>query len=110
MNLSTTGVHAISNPVFMRVMVVLDVPRWPLRLELRPVPRPGPGQVLIRVEACGVCRTDLHIVDAELPHPKLPLILGHEIVGMVVANGAAALRFLVGTRVGIPWLAHADGV
>ena len=99
----------MSTPIAMRAMV-LNAPRQNLDLEQRPVPRPGPGQVLIRVEACGVCRTDLHIVDGELPHPKLPLILGHEIVGTVVESGAAASRFSAGTRVGVPWLAHTDGV
>ena len=67
-------------------------------------PRPGPGQVLIRVGACGVCRTDLHIVDGELAHPKHPLIPGHEIVGRVVALGPGADRFRPGDRVGVPWL------
>jgi propanol-preferring alcohol dehydrogenase len=94
---------------FMRAMV-LNAPRQPLRLEQRPVPRPDPNQVLIRVEACGVCRTDLHILDGELPQPKLPLIPGHEIVGTVVDRGTAASRFALGTRVGVPWLAHTDGV
>ena len=64
----------------------------------------GPEQVLIRVHACGVCRTDLHVVDGELPHPKLPLILGHEIVGTVVATGSAVRQFKVGERLGVPWL------
>ena len=93
----------------MRAMV-LYAPGRPLRLEQRPIPRPDPHQVLIRVEACGVCRTDLHIVDGELPHPRLPLILGHEIVGTVVEGGAAASRFSTGVRVGVPWLAYTDGV
>ena len=92
----------------MRAMV-LNAPRQLLSMEQRPVPRPAPTQVLIRVEACGVCRTDLHIVDGELPHSKLPLILGHEIVGTVVEKGSASSRFSIGTRVGVPWLAHTDG-
>jgi propanol-preferring alcohol dehydrogenase len=72
-------------------------------------PRPGPGQVLIRVGACGVCRTDLHIVDGELAHPKHPLIPGHEIVGRVVALGPGADRFRPGDRVGVPWLGWTCG-
>jgi propanol-preferring alcohol dehydrogenase len=75
-----------------------------------PAPRPGPGQVLIRVRACAVCRTDLHVVDGELPEPKLPLIPGHEIVGTVVERGAAADRFAIGDRVGVPWLGWTCGV
>jgi len=75
-----------------------------------PAPRPGPGQVLIRVRACAVCRTDLHIIDGELPHPKLPLIPGHEIVGSVVEKGTHVDRFQVGDRVGVPWLGWTCGV
>jgi alcohol dehydrogenase, propanol-preferring len=79
-----------------------------LALETAEVPRPEPahGQVLVRVHACGVCRTDLHILDGELTQPKLPLVLGHQIVGTVVAGGE---RFTEGTRVGIPWLGWTDG-
>jgi propanol-preferring alcohol dehydrogenase len=73
-------------------------------------PEPDAHQVLIRVSACGVCRTDLHIVDGELPNPKLPLILGHEIVGVVAGLGAAVDRFAVGDRVGVPWLGWTCGV
>lgn len=72
-------------------------------------PRPGPGQVLVRVSACGVCRTDLHVVDGELTEPKLPLIPGHEIVGHVVASGERADRFAAGDRVGVPWLGWTCG-
>lgn len=75
-----------------------------------PVPRPGPRQVLLRVRACGVCRTDLHVVDGELADPKLPLIPGHEIVGTVVAKGSRASRAALGARVGVPWLGRACGV
>ena len=75
-----------------------------------PPPRPGPGQVLIRVRACAVCRTDLHIIDGELPEPKLPLIPGHEIVGSVVEKGADVDRFQLGDRVGVPWLGWTCGV
>jgi len=73
-------------------------------------PQPGPGQVKVRVCACAVCRTDLHVVDAELPDPKLPLVLGHEIVGRVTAAGAGVEGFRAGDRVGIPWLGWTCGV
>jgi propanol-preferring alcohol dehydrogenase len=75
-----------------------------------PAPRPGPGQLLIKVRACAVCRTDLHVVDGELPEPKLPLIPGHEIVGVVVERGRDADRFAIGERVGVPWLGWTCGV
>jgi propanol-preferring alcohol dehydrogenase len=74
-----------------------------------PQPEPAAGQVLVRVTACAVCRTDLHVVDGELPHPKLPLIPGHEIVGRVAATGPGATRFKLGDRVGIPWLGWTCG-
>ncbi|MBK6863960.1 MAG: zinc-dependent alcohol dehydrogenase family protein [Ideonella sp.] len=74
-----------------------------------PDPTPGPGQVLIRVLACGVCRTDLHVADGELARPKLPLVLGHEIVGEVAGLGAGATRFAIGERVGVPWLGWTCG-
>jgi propanol-preferring alcohol dehydrogenase len=74
-----------------------------------PVPRPGPNQVLIRVHACAVCRTDLHVIDGELPDPKQPLVPGHEIVGTIVDKGAEAVRFVVGDRVGVPWLGWTCG-
>ncbi|HWE60782.1 MAG TPA: zinc-dependent alcohol dehydrogenase family protein [Chloroflexota bacterium] len=93
----------------MRSMV-LDAPGQPLRAADLPVPTPGTGQVLIRVRACGVCRTDLHIVDGELPHPKLPLVLGHQIVGTIAAQGTGATRFHEGARVGVPWLGYTDGI
>jgi propanol-preferring alcohol dehydrogenase len=73
------------------------------------VPEPGAGQVLLRVRACAVCRTDLHVVDGELPDPKRPLVPGHEIVGEVVAAGPGAERFPLGTRVGVPWLGWTCG-
>ena len=93
----------------MRAMV-LDAPRRKLRLEerIRP-PAPGPREVLLRVHACGVCRTDLHVVDGELSRPKLPLVPGHEIVGTVVAAGRAVERLQAGDRVGVPWLGWTDG-
>ena len=92
----------------MRVMraMVLDSPGDPLRVAEVPVPEPGPEQVLLRVHACAVCRTDLHVVDGELPDPKLPLILGHQIVGTVEKGRD---RFAAGDRVGVPWLGHTDG-
>jgi propanol-preferring alcohol dehydrogenase len=87
----------------------LHAPRQPLRLETLPRPEPGPGQVLLRVRACGVCRTDLHVADGELPDPKLPLIPGHEIVGTVAALGPGVRRFGIGERAGIPWLGWTCG-
>ncbi|HEX7970184.1 MAG TPA: zinc-dependent alcohol dehydrogenase family protein [Stellaceae bacterium] len=94
----------------MRAMT-LDAARRPLRLKERAGrPEPGPREVLIRVHACGVCRTDLHILDGELAHPKLPLVPGHEIVGMVVATGPEVERLRPGDRVGVPWLGWTCGV
>jgi propanol-preferring alcohol dehydrogenase len=89
----------------MRAMV-LDAPRTSLRLGELPDPIPADGQVLLRVRACGVCRTDLHIVDGELTRPKLPLVPGHQIVGEVVRGGE---RFESGDRVGVPWLGWTCG-
>jgi len=82
----------------------------PLALTDVPTPVPGEDQVLLRVTACAVCRTDLHVVDGELPDPKLPLVLGHEIVGTVVGKGARVDRFDLGHRVGVPWLGWTCGV
>lgn len=87
----------------------LDAARQPLGLVDVPRPEAGPGQVLLRVRACGVCRTDLHVADGDLTHPKLPLILGHEIVGTVVARGPGVARFREGDRVGVPWLGYTCG-
>lgn len=87
----------------MRAMI-LDAPGQPLRAADLPVPTPEPEQVLIRVRACGVCRTDLHVVDGELTHPKLPLVLGHQIVGTVVEVGEKVQQFSRGDRLGVPWL------
>lgn len=84
--------------------MMLHAPRTPLLLRDVPVPEPGPGEVLLRVRACGLCRTDLHVVDGELTHPALPLIPGHQIVGDVVAMGTGTSCFAVGDRVGVPWL------
>ncbi len=89
--------------------MVLERQREPLRPAELPDPAPAPGQVLISVHACGVCRTDLHIVDGELDRPKLPLVPGHQIVGTVVEAGEGAERFAVGQRVGVPWLGWACG-
>jgi propanol-preferring alcohol dehydrogenase len=88
--------------------MVLDSPGQALREGELPEPEPGPGQVRVRVEACGVCRTDLHVFDGELPDPKLPLVLGHQIAGVVDAAGEGA-ELEPGSRVGIPWLGWADG-
>jgi propanol-preferring alcohol dehydrogenase len=81
----------------------------PLSLDDLPLPDPGPEQIRVRVEACGVCRTDLHVADGELPDPKLPLVLGHQIVGVVDALGAEVEGVEAGARVGIPWLGWTDG-
>ena len=92
----------------MRAMV-LEAPGQPLEERNLPVPQPGPGQVLVRVRACAVCRTDLHVVDGELPDPKLPVIPGHEIVGEVVDAGPGGASLAAGQRVGIPWLGWTCG-
>jgi propanol-preferring alcohol dehydrogenase len=100
----------------MRAMV-LEKPKTPLALRDLPKPKPGRGQLLVRVSACAICRTDLHIVDGELPDPKLPLILGHQVVGRIEEIGHAAnpkskiqnRKWQVGDRVGIPWLGWTDG-
>jgi alcohol dehydrogenase, propanol-preferring len=89
--------------------MILDVPGEPLRVAEVPVPEPGEGQLLLRVHCCAVCRTDLHVVDGELPDPRLPLIPGHQIVGTVGKIGERAGRFAVGDRVGVPWLGWTDG-
>jgi alcohol dehydrogenase, propanol-preferring len=90
--------------------MVLDRPQTRLVLRERPVPQPAAGEILIAVEACGVCRTDLHVVDGELPDPKLPIVPGHEIVGRVAALGPGVRNFTPGARVGVPWLGAACGV
>lgn len=95
-------------PQTMQAMV-LDRPGAPLRATELPVHAPGPHQILIKVAACGVCRTDLHVFDGELAHPKLPLVLGHEIVGHVEALGKDVEGFAVSERVGVPWLGFTDG-
>jgi propanol-preferring alcohol dehydrogenase len=90
--------------------MVLDRPGTALHAAELPMPQPSPHQLRLRVLACGVCRTDLHIVDGELAHPKLPLVIGHEIVGRVEAMGSEAQGFTLGDRVGVPWLGFTDGI
>src|ERR1051325_5918589 len=89
---------------------VMDATRTPLAHREVPVPEPGPGQVLVRVLACGVCRTDLHVLDGELENPKLPLILGHQIVGVVERVASDVSHPTPGARIGIPWLGQTCGV
>jgi len=95
-------------PTTMQAMV-LTAAGGPLELRTLPTPAPGPGQVLLRVSACGVCRTDLHILDGELTEPALPLVPGHQIVGRVVARGDGVTGFEPGERVGVPWLGGTCG-
>ncbi|HME82879.1 MAG TPA: zinc-dependent alcohol dehydrogenase family protein [Candidatus Eremiobacteraceae bacterium] len=102
------GAGASESEPLMHAML-LDAPRRPLRAAEVADTAPPPGHVRIRVLACGVCRTDLHIYDGELTHPKLPLVLGHEIIGTVEVGGPGAQRFRAGDRVGVPWLAGTDG-
>src|SRR6266702_2943111 len=93
----------------MRAMV-LDRPRQPLQLRDVPKPKAKAGELLVRVNTCAVCRTDLHVVDGELPDPKLPLVPGHEIIGSVVGKGESVDRFAIGDRVGVPWLGWTCGI
>ncbi|WP_020174042.1 zinc-dependent alcohol dehydrogenase family protein [Methyloferula stellata] len=90
--------------------MVLKKLRTPLEWTELPDREPGPGEIRIKITACGVCRTDLHVVDGELPHPKLPIIPGHEVVGRIDAMGAGVEGLQMGERVGIPWLGHTCGV
>jgi alcohol dehydrogenase, propanol-preferring len=92
----------------MRAMI-LERPGEPLAETELDAPEPGPGQVAVRVRACGVCRTDLHVVDGELPGPKLPLVPGHQVAGVVEAVGEGAERFSAGDRIGVPWLGWTCG-
>src|SRR5947209_1730153 len=92
----------------MRAMV-LERPGLPLVLRELPVPEPGAGEILVAVQACGVCRTDLHVVDGELHDGKLPIVPGHEIVGQVAAMGEGVSGFAIGERVGVPWLGATCG-
>ena len=89
--------------------MLLDAPKTPLRPADLPIPEPAAGEVLLRVRACAVCRTDLHIADGELTEPKLPLVLGHQIAGTVERLGTDVDRFKVGDRAGVPWLGWTDG-
>jgi propanol-preferring alcohol dehydrogenase len=95
-------------PQKMRAMVLVSSGEALQAMEL-PVAAPGPVQVLVEIAACGVCRTDVHIADGELQHPKLPLVLGHEIVGTIVHAGNEVRGFSAGDRVGVPWLGFSDG-
>lgn len=88
---------------------VLDRVREPLQIRDVAAPDPGPGEILVSVDVCGVCRTDVHIVDGELPNPKLPLVCGHQVVGTVAGHGPGAERFALGEWVGIPWLGRTCG-
>ena len=97
-----------TRPAVMQAMV-LDAPGRPLRLEERALPEPAAGELRLRIEACAVCRTDLHVVDGELPLPRLPLVPGHEIVGIVDAVGPGVRCWRPGQRAGVPWLAHTCG-
>lgn len=97
-----------SHPATMRAML-FDGPGRPLRLAKLPVPAPGAGQILLQVEACGVCRTDLHLIDGELPDPVLPMVPGHEIVGRVAALGHGVEGIARGQRIGVPWLGWTCG-
>src|ERR1700736_2112331 len=92
----------------MRAMV-LEGPQTSLVWREQSIPQPAAGDILVDGSACGVCRTDLHVVDGELPHPKLPIVPGHEIVGRVAALGAGVSGFEVGQRVGVPWLGASCG-
>lgn len=89
--------------------MILDAQGQPLRQAEMPCPKPGVDEILLKVRACGVCRTDLHVMDGDLRQPKLPLILGHEIVGIVVGKGAKVKHFALGQRVGVPWLGRTCG-
>jgi propanol-preferring alcohol dehydrogenase len=93
----------------MHAMVLREAAAGKVEATVLPVPNPAPGQIRVQVRACGVCRTDLHVVDGELPEPKLPIVPGHEIVGTVDALGAGVEAFELGQRVGVPWLGFSCG-
>src|SRR5262249_12396947 len=111
--------HVVAGPPFGAKDIVMPPPRMqamlldrtgqPLHAAELPLPRPESDQILIKVVACGVCRTDLHVFDGDLTHPKLPLVLGHEIVGRIEAIGDKVRSFAIGERVGVPWLGFTDG-
>jgi propanol-preferring alcohol dehydrogenase len=90
--------------------LVLSAPHAALALDERPIPSPGAGEILVRVRACAVCRTDLHLLDGELPEARFPIVPGHQIAGVVEATGPGTARHAVGARVGVPWLGWACGV
>ncbi|TIW16613.1 MAG: alcohol dehydrogenase, partial [Mesorhizobium sp.] len=92
----------------MKAMVLESI-GTPLKLIDRPDPIPGVGEIRLKVEACAICRTDLHVVDGDLPHPNLPVIPGHEIVGVIDSVGEEVARSRLGRRVGVPWLGHTCG-
>lgn len=104
------GLHKARATVPQMRAMVLDAPRQALRQMLVSRPQPGVGQVLVKVRACGLCRTDLHVVDGELTEPKLPLIPGHQVVGDVVAVGSHVEERPIGERVGVPWLGWTCGI
>src|ERR1700692_3552443 len=93
----------------MHAMVLTKI-RTPLAWTELPDRLPGPGEIRVKILACGVCRTDLHVVDGELPHPQVPIIPGHEIIGRIDALGADVEDLQLGERVGIPWLGHTCGI
>lgn len=109
-----SGTHGVSflrkveSEAAMRAML-MEASRAPLALREAPTPEPGAGEVLVRVLACGVCRTDLHVLDGELPDPKLPLVLGHQIVGIVECAGEGVPHSILGARIGVPWLGGTCG-
>jgi propanol-preferring alcohol dehydrogenase len=100
---------ALSRKGYDMHAMVLDAPHRPLVMRERANPAAGRGEILVQVAACGVCRTDLHVVDGELPHPKLPVVPGHEIVGRVAGIGAEVTGFSMGERIGVPWLGFTCG-
>lgn len=106
--MSIERTEQVNIPSAMRAML-LEKPGAPLKLVMRPIPKPGPTQVLVKIIACGICRTDLHVVDGELPNPRLPLVPGHEIIGTVMRTGANVFGIRPGDKVGIPWLGYTCG-
>ena len=92
----------------MKAMLLDSANRY-LRLAELPIPAPKENEVLLKVHACGICRTDIHVIDGELLNPKYPLILGHEVVGVVVDKGENVDKFTIGQRLGVPWLGHTCG-
>jgi propanol-preferring alcohol dehydrogenase len=106
--LSTINRH-VTDRLTMQAMM-LNTLRGPLEWTDLPDRTPGPGELRIKVNASGVCRTDLHVVDGELPNPMVPIIPGHEIVGRIDAVGAGVERLRIGERVGVPWLGHTFGI